>query len=290
MLKIAIQGERGSNHNLVANKLFGADTFELVCAHNFVEEMDLLESKKVDLAVMAIENSIAGSILGNYDLLNHHDFEIIGEAYLRIEHCLIGSPGQTLAQTKRVYSQEIALKQCEQFIEDYQLEAVEYYDTAASVPHALEQNKDADVAEAAGIAPAIAAEIYGGEIIARGVETNKSNYTRFVVLRRKGDAAAVPQATEGETHSETKVMLELTLPHQPGSLVKVLNLLATRKFNLTKIESRPIIGESWNYRFYIDFLTTEPPTAVTESLAELKGSVSFLRVLGSFPAGMTYEP
>lgn len=292
-LKIAIQGDPGSNHDLVTRKLLANREYELVCCASFPELFSTLESGAADMGVMAIENSIAGSILGNFDLLSKHPrFKVVGEGYLRIEHCLMGLPEAELEDIKIVYSHEMALKQCEDFIARNQLEAREYFDTAASVPYVKSKGKK----ELGAIAPFIAAELYGLKVIQRGVESNKENYTRFVVLSAGGEGLALARSAQAGgnpsegNQAETKVMLELELAHKVGSLVQALQKMAELGLNLTKIESRPIIGQSWHYRFYIDCITRKSEAEVVGLLGELRPFIEELNVLGIFPPGETFQP
>jgi prephenate dehydratase len=292
MLKVLIQGEKGSNHHIVVNNLFSELETEIISAQTFAELAERLEAREADIAVMAIENSIAGSLLDNFDLLSNNKFSVVGEFYLRISHYLIGSPGSKLEDIVRVYSQPIAIKQCERFISENELEGAEYFDTAAAVPYVLKLNEEAGIKAAAAIAPKLAAEIYDAEVIKAEIETDKDNYTRFVILSRQNEPVnnEVGKAIAEKSNGLQKVMLEMVLKHETGSLVKALSTLANEGFNLTKIESRPIIGESWNYRFYIDFVTDLEKRSIEDKLQHLKGLVNYLRILGTFNAGKKFQP
>jgi prephenate dehydratase len=290
---VAIQGDLGSNHHLLLTQMLpGAgvlscksfkELFEAVVDQTTSDQKT--QKPSAALGLLAIENSLAGSLLGNFDLLSSYPVKVIGEGYLRIEHCLIGLPGSNLAQIKRVYSHEMALKQCDQYLSDHNLEPVEYFDTAAAVKHIAEIGDPS----CAAIAPAIAAGIYGGQLLERGIETNKQNYTRFLLIaplegsRRQASSVKI-------SDGPTKVMLELELKHEVGSLAKVLKLIVDLGYNLTKIESRPIIGTAWKYKFYLDFEVDQSLIAdLTKGLTHLEGASSSLKVLGHFPSGRTYE-
>jgi len=279
-LKVIIQGDEGSNHHAIALKLFKDQELELISAKSFPELFALLDSGVANLAIMAIENSIAGSILQNFDLLTKYKFPVVGEGYLRIEHCLIGLEDSSLADIKVAYTHEMAIKQCVEFFAKNNIEAREYYDTAAAVPYIKNLN-DKSIA---AVAPAIAASIYGLKIIAKGIEATKDNYTRFIVLNRGSEKL------ELEANEYYKTMVELKLTHSPGSLVKVLNVLAAANYNLTKIESRPIIGESWHYIFYLDFISTNSNVEVSKKLEKLSEITEYYRILGMFKAGKVFQP
>ncbi len=305
---VAIQGDLGSNHHLLLTQMLpGAgvlgcksfkELFEAVV--NQVSLGQKSQKPAATLGLLAIENSIAGSILGNFDLLSSYPVKVIAEGYLRIEHCLIGLPGSNLAQIKRAYSHEMALKQCDQYLSDNNLEPVEYFDTAAAVKHIVELGDPSCVA----IAPAIAAGIYGGELLQRGIETNKQNYTRFLLIAPLEGSSVETSSVDANNMDEsdgqkavfqdpisaTKVMLELELKHEVGSLAKVLKLIVDLGYNLTKIESRPIIGTAWKYKFYLDFEVDQSVEAdLSKGLAQLEGACSSLKVLGHFPSGRTYD-
>jgi prephenate dehydratase len=292
-LKIGIQGDLGSNHHLMLAKLFEdkLETVEIVEEEWFTDQAEHLDSGELDLALMAIENSIAGSILENYDLFTKNNFWIIGEGYLRIKHDLIGLERANLDDINVVYSHPMALNQCEEFLRKHNIEQREYHDTAAAVPYVLEVG-DKSIA---AIAPALAQKEYGGKVLTESIETDPENYTRFVLLCRDEDkhkykAVVKQHSDETETNLENKTMLELTLAHSQGSLGHVLTLLEKFEFNLTKIESRPIIGESWHYRFYLDFLADETEANIMKNVDELsaKEEVDNLRLLGICPRGKTF--
>lgn len=279
--KIGIQGDSGSNHDLAVRKLWHEGQYQLNCYKTFAQLSTDLADGVIDLAVMAIENSIAGDILANYDLISTKDLKIKGEVYLRIEHCLIGLENSDISKIKAVYSHEMALKQCMDFLADNQIEPREYYDTAASVEYIKELN-DPSIA---GIAPAIAAQQSGVKVLRKGIETDKNNFTRFLVLSRSTSKSSV---LTGRDSATVKASLELILPHRPGSLVEALNELARSNLNLTKIVSRPILGKPWEYRFFIDLIAdSNEPEAVSRQLQSLPFN---LKILGIYFSGETFHP
>jgi len=292
-VKIAIQGDEGSNHDLITRKLWSGSKLELelLSAKSFPILAEKLAKQEADIGVMAIENTIAGDILGNYDLLSKYDLTIIAEGYLRIEHCLIGLPESDLGQIRAAYSHEMALKQCFDFLDTKNIEAREYFDTAAAVAH-IKQLSDPSIA---AIAPSIAAEVYGGKVLQAGIETDKQNYTRFLVVVPKHKLGAnhlypIAEVTSEHTDETKKVGLEFVVAHEPGSLLNVLGDFAQAKFNLTKIVSRPIIGKPWEYRFYVDFISNASIDGIRTSLEQLAKDAVQYRVFGIYPIGKTFQP
>jgi prephenate dehydratase len=270
---IAIQGEPGSFSHEATLRLF-PDATLLPCAISRLA-FDAIVSGKADAGVLPIENSLAGSVLEHYDLLLQHPVTIQREMLLRIEHNLIACPGTQLGQIRRVLSHPIALAQCNRFfLEHPSIQPTAAYDTAGSVKQAVAQN-DPSIA---AIAPARAAAEYDGEILLRNLEDNPQNYTRFFVVCRKDDAAPI-YAPEGIN----KASLAFTLPNQPGALVSALQILANLGANLTRLESRPVLGQPWHYVFYADYGFSNPSIA-DQALAGLAGICPSVKELGRFPA------
>ncbi len=273
-MKISIQGNKGSFHDLVARKLFGEE-ISLLERDSFKEVFADTAEKRSALGVIAIENSIAGSILENYDNLLKYDLYVVGEAYQRISHQLMALPGTELNEIKMVMSHPMALKQCQDFLEQHpEWEVVEQPDTAGSAAKIRRENLD----EAAAIASKLAAETYELDILAEDIETNKENYTRFLIISRTQD---YPDAAN-------KTSIVFAAEDKPGSLARVLGVFADIGINLTKIESRPIIGKSWNYYFYIDFEAgiNDPKTQKVFEL--IKPYIEWSRVLGSYKKGTLF--
>lgn len=270
-MNIAIQGEPGSFSHEAALK-FTPEATILPCALS-PEVFSAVDRRRVDAAVIPIENSLAGSVVEHYDLLLTHDVAIERELLLRIRHNLIAVPGTRLDQIHRVYSHPVALAQCRHFLEQHpQIEAIPYYDTAGSVKQLMELRDRSS----AGIASAQAAAHYGGEILAAGIEDNPENYTRFFLIRRRGDVASNPAAD--------KVSLAFTVENRPGTLVDALQVFASQGTNLTRLESRPVHGQPWHYVFYADYQLSNPDTA-DAALALLARHCSMVKELGRYRAG-----
>ena len=225
-MKIAIQGVKASFHDVAARQFFSSVPVEPVECATFRELCEVLKSRKSDFAMMAIENSIAGSILPNYSLLESFQFKIIGEIVLRIEMNLMALPGQKIEDLKFVQSHAMALFQCEDFLHRYpNLKILEASDTAESAKDICNKN----LMGYGAIASKLAAETYNLDILESGIETNKQNFTRFLVISR--DVKENPKAN--------KTTLRFQTPHSPGSLVKILNIFASHNINMTKIQSVP---------------------------------------------------
>lgn len=269
MPTIAIQGESGSFSHEAAMRLF-PDARVLPCALSPMAFHAVL-SGAADAAVLPIENSLAGSVLEHYDLLLEHAVKIEREMLLRIEHNLIALPGTKLSGIERVLSHPVALAQCRQFFARHpEMQATPSYDTAGSVK-LITEGRDAT---AAAIAPARAASEYGAEILERNIEDNAQNYTRFLVVTPE----SAPRVADAD-----KASLAFTLPNRPGALVSALQVLADLGANLTRLESRPVLGQPWHYVFYADYRFEEPEMADT-ALAELAAICTSVKELGRFPA------
>jgi prephenate dehydratase len=268
-MRVTIQGENGSFHHEAAKKWFGSDV-ELVPAETFIDVFGILNRHGADTAVVAVENSLYGSIDPVLDLIEKHHYPIVGEVFLRIEQQLISLPGTLLKNVERVYSHPVALAQCVTYLDKYMphAERVEYHDTASSVGLIKELGSTTAVA----IAGRGAAALHGLPILVENIEDNKENFTRFLVLDPRGNH-------EKQTN---KVSFLLTTPHHPGALAKVLSIFATSEANLTKLESRPIIGTPWKYRFYIDIETSAEQFEQARQIIEKDGAS--ITVLGLYKA------
>ena len=229
-MRIAIQGEPGSNSHLAALQT-DKDAKIIACAVS-PEVFEALEGGKADIAVLPIENSLHGSVADHYDLMLAFGIRIIGETELRIRHNVVAAPGVTLADVRRVLSHPVALSQCRRWLRAHpQIEAVPFYDTAGAVKHVLE----ADSRDAAGIAAGLAAEVYGGVVLESGIEDHAQNYTRFLTL------TLAARHSVQERHPD-KMSVVFGLEHRPGSLIAALEVVRAAGLNLTKIESRPVPG------------------------------------------------
>lgn len=238
-IKVAIQGIKASFHEEAALKFFGNDIETIEC-DSFKQTCEALRNKKVDYTVMAIENSIAGSILPNYTLLRDYHFCIIGEVYLRIQLHLLALPGVTFEQIKTVESHPIAIRQCIDFFDEYpHLIIKESTDTAACA----KRIRDLELTDTVAIANQLAAKTYNLQILERRIESNKKNYTRFLILT---------DHKESEIPNANKASLSFQATDEVGSLAKVLNIFAEHEVNLTKIQSMPVLGRRNEYNFYVD--------------------------------------
>lgn len=277
-MKVSIQGLPGSFHDIAAKHYFGKD-YEPVCRLTFNEVFTDISKGHTDLALIAIENSLFGSINQVYDdLLSHENVWICGEVYLRIRHSLIGLKDSKIEKLKEVHSHPVALAQCEEFLDERipYVERMANHDTAGSVQDIVRWN---DPTKAA-IANEYAAKIYGAKVLQRDIETHHENYTRFIVLdndkvihEKASKTCVVVRFDEGDGDEK------------PGSLFQILECFAKRKINLTKIESRPVIGKPWHYLFYVDFESSLSDPDTNEALSEIESLGCSIRTLGSFLPG-----
>lgn len=268
-MKVAIQGVEGCFHQIAANEYFKEAVDFLYCESFPKLVTEVQENKNCNLGIMAIENSIAGSILQNYNLLHQAGLHIIGETYLPIVQNLIALPGTKISTITEVFSHPMAIYQCCDFLNTLPgIKLVEKEDTAGSVKEIKENN----LTDRAAIASSLAADIYCMEILAASIETHKNNYTRFLIIS--------PQANKEEA-TANKASLYFSVPHTTGSLSKVLAVIAFYNINLVKIHSYPIMGENWQYYFYVDleFDNLELYQKMKEEISSLTRQ---LKVLGIY--------
>lgn len=269
--KIAIQGIKGSFHDQVVEKYYDA-TPELLECSSFDALAIAVAEGRCDQAIMAIENSIAGSILPNYALMDQYGLIITGEYYLNIEHNLMALPGQTIEEIEEVRSHPMALLQCKKFFRAYpHIKLVESYDTAEE---ALKITRNRSSARAA-IASARAAEIYGLEILSPSIQTIKNNVTRFVVVQKE---LTVP------LDNISKAAWKFALDHKRGSLATALNVMSDCNLNLTKIQSLPVIETPGKYAFFVD-VTFDNPNDYFKAKSLLEIMATAFKVLGEYPSG-----
>jgi prephenate dehydratase len=239
-VRVSIQGFEGSFHQEASRQFFGKDV-EVICCSTFREVIKIAANKKEsEGGVMAIENSIAGSILPNYNLLQKSNLKIVGEVYLQIKQNLLVNPGVKLEDIKEVHSHPMAIQQCFGFLDKYNWKLIESEDTALSAKH-IHQHKSKYIA---AIASKLAADLYDLDIIAPGIQTLKHNYTRFLVLQREEVANEIEDANKASINFHTD--------HSKGSLAKVLTKIADEGVNLSKLQSFPIPGSDWKYSFHAD--------------------------------------
>jgi prephenate dehydratase len=272
---IAFQGETGAYSERAAREFFGPECQTLPC-RTFREVFEAVCEGRVYAGILPIENSLAGSVHQNYDLLLQYHLHLTGEVILRISHHVMALPGVRWESVQRVYSHPQALEQCREFLEQWpKLEIVPSYDTAGSAKLIAENGWR----EAAAIASAQAAEHYGLAVLHRGVESNRQNYTRFIALEKNARALEAPGKTS----------LVFSTPHTPGALFKALAVFALRDINLLKIESRPLHGSPWHYIFYLDFEGTLRQSHCRKALDHLGEITDLLRVLGAYEKGKVIE-
>ncbi len=283
-LRVAIQGELGSNSHMAALALLqtlkkGLDqSCELVPCSQSAQVFERLQSASADLAVLPIENSLHGSVFEHYDLLLEHRVHVTAETLLRIHHNVITVPGVELAELRTILSHPVALSQCRRWLRAHpRIEVVPFYDTAGSVKSIMERG----ARETAGIAPRLAAEQYGAEILVEGIEDHSENYTRFYMLTRD----PLPRAAAELVSSQPvdKMSLAFTVAHRPGTLIGVLEVFRDCGLNLTKIESRPVHGRPWEYIFFVDVRFTDPAQA-DSAVAALRAQCDMVRELGRYRA------
>ena len=276
---IAFQGARGAFSEEATRKLLGTKVAVLPC-ERFEDVFRCLKEGRAAGAVIPIENTLAGSVHENYDHLLSHELAIVAETSVRIVHNLIAPVKLRFSQIKRVFSHPVALNQCLDFFrKNPRIERIPFYDTAGSVKMVMEKG----LPDAAAIASVVAAEIYGGRILRRSIESDRQNFTRFFLLRTPAYARRHP--VPAKPNAPWKTSLVFSTRNQPGALFRALSAFALRDLNLTKIESRPLRGKPYEYLFYVDFLGHVDSQPVRNALGHLRELADFERVLGCYPKG-----
>jgi prephenate dehydratase len=269
---IAIQGYEGSFHQVAAQVFFGKKV-KVVCCDTFRDVMKAAANKKqTGGAVMAIENSIAGSILANYNLLQKSNLRIVGEVYLQIRQHLLVNPGVKLADIKEVHSHTMALQQCYEFLDKHKWKLVETEDTALSAKH-IHQHRSKHVA---AIASKLAAELYELDIIAANIHTLKNNYTRFLILKREDETDVLDDANKASVNFHTD--------HSKGSLAKVLTKIADGGINLSKLQSFPIPGTDFRYSFHAD-MEFDSPEQFHKVIKQISPLTEEIKIYGIYKKG-----
>lgn len=272
--KVSIQGFEGSFHQEAARMFFGKSV-EIICCSTFREVVKIAgDDTESDGGVMAIENSIAGSILPNYNLLQKSNLTIVGEVYLQIRQNLLVNRGVSLEGIREVHSHPMAIQQCFGFLDKYNWKLVETEDTALSAKHVYQHRSK----HIAAIASKLAAEIYQLDIIAPNIHTLKNNYTRFLILQKEGNADEIKEANKASINFHTD--------HSKGSLAKVLSKIAEAGINLSKLQSFPIPGSDWRYSFHADveFETREQFNNMIQAIAKLTEEI---KIYGIYKKGKT---
>ena len=268
---VAIQGIKASFHEEAALRFFGPEIKTLECS-SFKQTFQALANQTADYLVVAIENSIAGSLLPNYFLLMDYHFPIIGEVYLPIRLHLLGLPGTDFTQVTKVTSHPIALRQCLDFFEQYpHLQIIEGSDTAACA----KKIADGKLTDTVCVASSLAAEVYGLDILERRIESNKKNYTRFLIVSR--EVAHRPE-------NANKASLCFQVGNQVGALASVLNELAKNQVNMSKIQSMPVPGKPSEYNFHVD-VEFEKPEYFDKALRSMLKTTHNFNILGEYAKG-----
>lgn len=272
--KVTIQGVAGCYHDAAARAFFAPQEIDTVPCETFPAMFEALDSDASLLGILAIENTIAGALLQNHELLRKSNMSIVGEHKMRISHVLAAIPGQKIDELTEVNSHPMALMQCEQFLRKHpNMRIVEKLDTAGSAHDIAAGN----LTSHAAVCGEYAANLYGLEILEKGIETNKRNFTRFLIL---SDPLLVPELRPREEELD-KASIVFTLPHTQGAVSKVLTILTFYDMNLSKIQSMPIIGREWEYRFYVD-LTFSSFVRYRQALDAIRPLLNDFKVLGEY--------
>ena len=276
MRRIAIQGVIGSFHDIAAHKFFDDETIEIVCCDTFEQVFEEMKQDSNVIGLIAIENTIAGSLLHNYELLRESGMQIVGEHKLRISHSIMCLPDDNWEDITEVNSHPVALMQCRNYLKRHSfLKVVETDDTAGSAKEISEKQLHGHAA----ICSKFAAPLYGMKILEEGIETNKHNFTRFLVISDpwQADSICMP-------NKSNKASIVFSLPHSEGSLSQVLSIFSFYRINLTKIQSLPIIGREWEYMFYVD-VTYDDYTRYRQSIDATRPLTKQFKILGEYQDG-----
>ena len=274
--KVAIQGIAGAFHDIAARNYFEGDEVEIIPCITFKDVISAVKRDPSVLGIMAVENTIAGSLLQNHELIRESGLQIVGEYKLRISHSLVALPGTNIHDIKEVNSHPIALMQCTEFLDTLpNAKVVEKDDTALSALWISENQLKGHAA----ICGKLAAEIYHMEVLAEGIETNKRNFTRFVII---ADRWIADEMLKGE--DKNKASLVFAVPHTSGSLSKVLSVLSFYDMNLSKIQALPIVGREWEYLFYVNLNFTDY-LRYKQALDAIRPLTKDLKILGEYAEG-----
>jgi len=276
MKRIAIQGSIGSFHDIAAHQYFEGEQIQLICCSTFEQVFENIKRDPTVIGMVAIENTIAGSLLHNYELLRDSGTTVVGEHKLHISHSICCLPEDTWETVREVHSHPVALMQCRDFLDNHpDIKVVEGIDTAGSAKYI----KDNDCKGWAAICNVSAAKLYGLKVLEESIEDNKHNFTRFLVVcnPRKADFLRPLEKAD-------KSSMVFALPHEEGSLSQVLSIMSFYKINLTKIQSLPFIGHEWEYLFYVD-VTYDNLTRYRQSIDAITPLTKELKILGEYQDG-----
>lgn len=280
--RVAVQGDPGCFSHAAAVGAFGE--VQLVPCADFPVLFDAVESGRADRGVVPVENALAGAVTENLDLLLRRDLRAVAEAYVRVELCLAvrpssGGDDQIVAGLDSAASHPVALRQCRRFFSDHRhIRPMVAADTAGSIRELMEGG----AAWSAAIGPALAADLYGARIVARGIEDDPRNFTRFLVVARRGEGDGLPPPDPSTRTGRAKASLVFTLAHRPGSLHRAIGLLAQRGLDLTRLESRPIVGRPWEYAFHADVRGADEDR-VRGGIRALRDVASEVTEIGVYP-------
>jgi prephenate dehydratase len=276
MKRVAIQGITGSFHDIAAHQYFKGDQIELICCDTFEQVFENIKRDPTVIGMLAIENTIAGSLLHNYELLRDSGTMVVGEHKLHISHSIVCLPDDDWTTLKEAHSHPVALMQCRKFLANHpELRCVEADDTAGAAAYISKYQMKGHAA----ICSKLAAPLYGLKVLEEGIEDNKHNFTRFLVVCNPQKSAFLRSLEK-----VNKASLVFSLPHEEGSLSQVLSILSFYKINLTKIQSLPIIGKEWEYLFYVD-VTYDNLTRYRQSIDAITPLTKELKILGEYEDG-----
>jgi len=280
IVSVAIQGGFGAFHEIAAKKFFGNNTITIIPCETFSDLFEELRAKRVDCGIVAIENSVAGSLLQNHSFISESGLPVIGEQYLRVVQNFIAMPGQSIDDIKEVHSHPVAIQQCHLFLNELRKKGVKIVD---SVDTALSAKwiRDEHLMGVGALASDLAASMYDLEVLRAGVEDNRRNFTRFMII---AESDKVKQLAKIANQSVNKASLCFSLPHQQGKLSHVLSVLSIYNMNLTKIQSLPIVGVEWEYLFYIDLIFGDHKR-YKQALDAIKPLTAHLQILGEYQNG-----
>ena len=279
-VSVAIQGGFGAFHEIAAKEFFNGNSLKIVPCDTFTDLFDELKEKKIDCGIVAVENSVAGSLLQNHTFLHECNLPIVGEQYLRIVQNLIALPGQKLEDIKEIHSHPVAIQQCYIFLNELRkkgVKIIDSVDTALSAKRIREEN----LIGTGALASNMAARMYNLDIIKESVESNKRNFTRFVIVTTNGKVKRILNLTP---ESINKSSLCFSLEHKQGKLSHVLSVLSIYGMNLTKIQSLPIVGMEWQYLFYAD-LMFEDYSRYRQAIEAIRPITENLKILGEYKNG-----